>query len=62
MVRHLDQNAGTVSRLSLTAAGTPVMKIVENLDRLADDGVRFSAFLIHNETNSTRVVFECGVV
>src|SRR3989304_2362118 len=38
-VRHLDQDAGAVSRVGLTAAGAAVEEVLEHLESLADDGV-----------------------
>jgi hypothetical protein len=61
-MRHLNQDSGTVPCFSLTAASTPVVEVVENLDGLTYNGVRFSPFLIDDEANATRVMLKCGVI
>ncbi|MDF3022347.1 MAG: hypothetical protein K0Q92_3650 [Steroidobacteraceae bacterium] len=61
-VRHLDQHAGAVPGVHLGAAGAAVIQILQDLDALFDDGVRFAALDVHDEADATGVMLELGVI
>ena len=41
-MRHLQEDAGAVTGVDLAAAGAAMIEILEDLDALLDDGVRFA--------------------
>ena len=61
-VRHLDENACAVAGVGLTAAGATVIEIAQHLDGLLQDAVGLAPLHVHDEADTTRLVFEPGVV
>jgi len=58
----LDQDASAVAGVDLAAAGTAMFEVVENRERAFNRGVRFSAFDVDHEADTTGVVLRMGVV
>jgi len=56
------RNARTVAGVRLAAARTAMVEVREHLQRVADDGVRFLAFDVGEEADTTRLVFELRIV
>jgi hypothetical protein len=61
-VRHLDEDAGAVSRVDLAAAGPTVQQVLQDLERLADDGVGLPALDVHDEADAAGVVLMGWIV
>ncbi len=61
-VRHLDQDAGAVSGIDLTPAGSAVEEVLEHLEGLADNGVGLPALHVDDEADAARVVLVSGIV
>ena len=61
-VRNLDQHAGAVAGFRIAAARPAVGQVDEYLDAFVDDVVRFLAFYVRNEPDSTRIMFVPWVV
>ena len=61
-VGHLEQDASTVTGVFFTAAGTAVLKIGEDGQRLTDDAVGFATLHVGNEADATGIVLMGRVV
>src|SRR5688572_1956488 len=61
-VRNLNKNPGAVARVDLAAAGAAMEQIDEDLQRLADDGVRADTLDVHDKTHPAGVVFELRII
>src|SRR5262249_57406685 len=61
-VGYLDQYSGAVPRQGIAAARPAMRQVVEHLQPLLDDIVRFDALDIHHEADAASVVFVLGIV
>ena len=61
-MRHLHEDAGAVTRIDLAPTGAAVIQVLQDLDRLFDDAVRFAPFYVNDEANAARLMFELRVV
>ena len=61
-VRHLHEHAGAVAGVDLAAAGAAMIEVLEDLDALLDDGVRFASLDVHDEADATGVMLELRVI
>src|SRR5262249_29519272 len=61
-IRHLEQDAGSVAGGGLAAARPAMEEILQDRQRLRDDGVGLPALDVHDEADATRVVLVPGVV
>src|SRR5450759_2732350 len=61
-MRHLDENASAITGVGLTTAGTTVIEIAQHLDGLLQDAVGLAPLHVHDEADTTRLVFEPGIV
>jgi len=61
-VRHLDEHAGAVAGVDFAATGPAVVQVLQHLDRLLEDAVRFVALDVHHEADAAGVVLEPRVV
>src|SRR6266545_3924545 len=61
-MRHLDQDAGAVSRIDVAAAGAAVHQVLQHRQGLAYDRVGLSALDVHHEADAAGVVLVGGVV
>ena len=59
-VRRLDQDAGAVAGVDLAAAGAAVLQVLQDLQRLAHDGVRLAPFDVDDEADAAGVVLVRG--
>jgi len=57
LVRHLNQDAGTVARLGVAAARAAMLQVFENLDPLLDDLVALRAVHVYDEPNAAGIAF-----
>jgi hypothetical protein len=58
----LHEDARPIACILLTATSSSMFKIQENLDRLLDDPMRFSAFNVNYEADTARIVFKPGII
>ena len=58
----LQQNAGAVAGVFLTAARAPVIEILQHRERLLDDLVGLFTFDIDNKPNAAGVVLKLRIV
>ena len=56
------QDAGAVAGVDLAAAGAAMIEVLEDLDALLDDGVRFAALDVHDEADAAGVMLELRVI
>jgi hypothetical protein len=61
-MRHLQQDAGAVAGVDLAAAGAAMVEVLQDLDALLDDGVRFLALDVHDEADAAGVMLELRVI
>ena len=61
-MRHLQQDAGAVAGVDLAATRAAMVEVLEDLDALLDDGVRFAALDVHDEADAAGVMLELRVV
>ena len=61
-VGHLDQAAGAVAHQRIGADRAAMVEVLQDLQTLGDDVVRFSAFDVHDEADAARVVLVSGIV
>ena len=61
-VRHLDQDAGAVADQRISPDRAAVVQVLQDLQTLGDDVMRFSALDVHHEANAARVVLVLGIV
>ena len=61
-VRDLEQEAGAVARVDLTALSAAVVEVAERAQAQLDDGVTGPALDVDDEADAARVVLEGGVV
>src|SRR5262249_5313921 len=61
-MRDLQQDAGAVSSVLLTAARPAVLQAQQDLDRLADDVVRTPGLEIDDKAHAARIVFVAWIV
>ena len=61
-MRHLHEHAGAVAGVDLAAAGAAMIEVLEDLDALLDDGVRFAALDVHDEADAAGVMLELRVI
>jgi len=62
LVRHLDEDAGSVARVHLAAAGAAVQEVLEHGEGLAHDRVRLSPLDVHHEADPAGVVLVRRIV
>jgi hypothetical protein len=58
----LDQDAGPVSGVRLAAARAPVEQVLQDGERLGDDGVGLASLEVHHEAHTARLVLVTGIV
>jgi hypothetical protein len=58
LVRHLDEDAGTVACVGLAAARAAVVQIPEDLEPLLDHRMGLGSLDVGDKTDATSVVFE----
>jgi len=56
MMRDLQKDTRTVAGIDFTTARAPVVEVVQHLQCLLDNGVRFPAFNIGNKTDPAGVM------
>ncbi|AKM08699.1 hypothetical protein AM2010_2644 [Pelagerythrobacter marensis] len=61
-IRHLQQNAGTVTEQRIGADGTAMIEVRQNFQRLPHDCVRLFALDVRDETDAARIVFVTRIV
>ena len=61
-VGHLHQDAGAVPGVRVGAAGAAMFEVDEEVESLADDGVRAHAFDVRDEADAAGVVFVAGPI
>jgi hypothetical protein len=61
-VGHLEEHAGAVARVDLAATGAAVIEVLQDLDRLLEDAVRFVPLDVDHEPDAAGVVLELRVV
>ena len=61
-MRHLQEDARAVTGVDLTAARAAVIEVLEDLDALLDDGVRFASLDVHDKADATSVMLELRVI
>src|SRR5688572_3310574 len=61
-MRHLQENARAVTGVDLAAARAAMIEVLEDLDALLDDGIRFAALDVHDEADAAGIVLELGVI
>src|SRR5262245_39046959 len=61
-IRGLNEDAGAIARVGLTAARAAMLKVDEHLEPALDDGVRTESFYIDDEADAACVVLEAGVI
>ena len=59
---HLGQDAGAVACVDLAAGSAAVVKVAEDLQRLLNDVMGFLPIHVHDETDTTGVVFELRII
>jgi hypothetical protein len=62
LVRDLEQDARTVTRVRFTAASSAMLQIQEHLNRLVDNSARTATLNINYEAQTARVMLELWVV
>ena len=62
LVRHLDEDAGSVARVHLAAAGAAVQEVLQHGEGLAHDRVGLSALDVHHEADPAGVVLVRRIV
>ena len=58
LVRHLDEDAGSVSRIGFAAAGATMVEIAEDLEPLLNHRVGLGSLDVGDKADATSVVFE----
>ena len=61
-MRHLEQDARTVTRFGIGPRGTAMVKAFEYFERLFDDAVRRDAVELHDRAEPTGVVLKLAIV
>jgi hypothetical protein len=61
-VGHLDQKAGAIAGVGFAAGRAAVLKVDEDVERLANDAVRAPAFDVDDKTDAAGIMFEGRVV
>ncbi len=61
-MRHLQEDAGAVAGVVVAAAGAAVFEVLEDLDGLAEDVVRFAVLQIDDEADAAGIVFVRGII
>ena len=61
-VRHLEQDARTVTRFRIGARGAAMIEPLEYFERLFDDAVRCDAVELHDRAKPTGVVLKLAIV
>jgi hypothetical protein len=61
-VRHLHQDAGAVARVDLATASAAMVEVLQNLDGVTQDGIRFAPLNIRDETEATGIVLVGWIV
>ena len=62
IVRQLDQNACTVATQLVRTHGTPVVQVLQDLQTVLDDRMRFSAFDMRHKAHATSVFLTARLV
>jgi hypothetical protein len=57
-VRHLDEDAGSVSRIGFAAAGAAMVEIAEDLEPLLDHRMGLGSLDVGDKADAASVVFE----
>ena len=61
-VGKLDQDAGAVAHQRIGADRAAVIEVLQDLQALGDDVMRFSALDVHDEANAARIVLIARIV
>ena len=61
-VRHLEQDARTVTRFGIGPRGTAMVEAFEYFERLFDDAMRRNAVEVHDRAKPTGVVLKLAIV
>ena len=62
IVRHLDQNTGTVSALDVVARTAAVLHACQHSEGFGDDGVGLASLEVGDEADATAVMLEFGTI
>ena len=58
----LQQNAGSISGLRVTATGSPVAQVQQDFQGLANNLVGPSPIYVGNKANATAILFELRII
>ena len=61
-MRHLEQQACSVTGIVVTSASTAVHEILERLDAFFNDGMRFFSLDVGDKTDAAGIAFHVRVV
>ena len=61
-VGDLKQNAGPVARERVATRGSAMREVLENVETVRDDGMRFMAFDVGDKADAAGIVFELRVI
>jgi len=61
-VRRLNENARPITSVGFAATGATMVEIEKDLESLLDNGVRFAALNIDDETDTARLMLELRIV
>src|ERR1041384_4998385 len=59
---HLQQHTSAVAGVYFGAAGTAMIKVLQDFDALLQNAVRLASLHVHNEANAAGIVFELWIV
>jgi hypothetical protein len=61
-MRDLHEDTSAVPRVLLAATSTAMLEVLQNVQRLGNDGMRLTAFYIDDETDTACIVFVRWVI